>query len=119
MQLTITCFPQDQAHEVGAAFNGWLPTMCCAEGCNKPAVFKLTGRAPRKNRRRDAARDWLCFEISLTLCKDHERSRLPLAVVELPEIQKHIKGIARAMGGAQLDMSAAEIAMIPFAIGNA
>src|SRR5262245_14429465 len=119
MKLTITCFTPAEAREMGAVFNDWLPAMCCAEGCAKHAVYKLTGRAPPKGRRQPKNKDWLCFEIGLTLCEDHERSRLPVALVELPEVRRRIKGIARDVCGAQVDMNAVEVTMIPFALGHA
>jgi len=119
MRLNITCFAPEHAGMVGGEFNNWLPTTCCAAGCDKPAVYKVTGRVPPKQRSKSAEPDWLCFEIGLTLCEEHERTELAFDVVELPVVRKHLRDMARAVSGAQPDMAAVEITMIPFASGTA
>jgi hypothetical protein len=119
MRLSITCFAQQDASAVGDAFNSWLPSICCAEGCDRPSVYKLRGRVPPKGRADPNEDDWLFFEIGLTLCEEHERTQLASDLVGLPDVRRHIRELVRTVGGTQPDMKAVEIAMIPFAIGTA
>jgi hypothetical protein len=119
MRLTIACFTPATEHAVCAEFNNWLPPLCCAAGCDKPAVYKLRGRVPPKDSDDPDGDDWLCFEIGLTLCEEHEQTDLPSALMETRAVRDGIRRIARTMDHRRPDMDAVEVAMIPFAAGSA
>jgi hypothetical protein len=119
MRLTIACFTSATEHAVCAEFNNWLPHLCCAAGCDRPAVYKLRGRVPPKDSEDLDDEEWLGFEIALTLCEEHEQADLHLALMETRAVRERIRQIARTMVEGRPDMDAVEVAMIPFAAGTA